>query len=264
DEYVYKVLSEYRDGLLNESPNMEIGYNFRTGVVWEHDQNQDWKLYSKDGFPLYVTRFDAGKEYRYSRVETKTFKDGDDFYILHQEVFSFVNAEGRQITTTETIEEAPRKTLIKDGQIIAVEDKDGVHIDPYGRGLIDKLKIGSFGRMYTYVREQVLDTDLDATRLIGRVDQNGVPMSLNNIEIISEKQPYYSPLTALLRQWPWLLFGGLAAVVLTGVFTGLHRRIAGWFNNRFGKKAEIVPSAARTESAPAAETVPETSQDAPK
>ncbi|MFC1592983.1 hypothetical protein ACFL4C_03110, partial [Candidatus Omnitrophota bacterium] len=102
-EYIYRVIYEYRDGEQYKNEPIFIGYNYKTGETWEHYVNEEWKLYSRDGIPLEITRLPGvnsafsgdilyssltgeQREYLYSNFESRTYSDaGGNTYILISE-----------------------------------------------------------------------------------------------------------------------------------------------------------------------------------
>ncbi|HXV18810.1 MAG TPA: hypothetical protein VD883_01900, partial [Candidatus Omnitrophota bacterium] len=55
-EYIYRVTYDMQPGRSVKNPGFYLGYNYYSGVVWEHYVDQEWKLYSKDSFPLLVMK----------------------------------------------------------------------------------------------------------------------------------------------------------------------------------------------------------------
>ncbi|MFC1658693.1 UTP--glucose-1-phosphate uridylyltransferase, partial [Candidatus Omnitrophota bacterium] len=107
DEYIYRVIYEYRDGNEYKNEPIFVGYNYKTGVVWEHYVNEEWKLYSRDGLPITITRIrsinstfpvdasyssliDSQNEYLYSNFEIKIYIDasGNTYLLITENILS--------------------------------------------------------------------------------------------------------------------------------------------------------------------------------
>jgi hypothetical protein len=100
-EYIYSVVREYKDGYVFTSNNkIFIGYNFKTGITWEHYVPDEIKIYSLDSFPIESVRVPATfqeflngingvaptpQEYLYSQFKFKTLVEGENGYIKTKE-----------------------------------------------------------------------------------------------------------------------------------------------------------------------------------
>ncbi|MCK5614125.1 hypothetical protein KAR91_70325, partial [Candidatus Pacearchaeota archaeon] len=146
NEHIYSVPYEYRDGQELKNKNILVGYNYKTGIVWEHYVDEEWKLYSRDGIPLYITRIEGvnggrsikqGFDYKeimkgsteklYSEFEIKADKQGDHTYLLISE----------EIQSPTKLTE-PVQRIIKDGKLWAIVDGDFIRTNVYKVGFKDK------------------------------------------------------------------------------------------------------------------------------
>ncbi|HTL71573.1 MAG TPA: hypothetical protein VL404_09820, partial [Candidatus Eisenbacteria bacterium] len=235
-EYVYRMKTEYRDGREYTDPDVLVGFNYGTGIVWEHYVHEEWKLYSKDGFPLFIHRIQQadgpvtapfssrpyqgidgksyglhGHELRHSSFVTKTWTHPQtgDIYTLTTEKFE-----------TQTPFYGPTFFLVKNGDLAAVIEGEGanrqVHIDPYGdtfrqRGYNSLLFLG--GRtVFTALGGEPIEAIADRISVEGKE----VPVQALNESERQELPVYFNPMKYAMSHW-WIialmLAGGAASTI---------------------------------------------------
>ncbi|MEK6734065.1 MAG: hypothetical protein AABY27_03060, partial [Pseudomonadota bacterium] len=168
-EYVYRVLSEYRNGRRYSRPNTLISYNYQTGIVSEHYVDEEWKLYSRDNWPLYMTRVKGNREYLNSMFSAKTYSDGANKYILISE---------RIITSTPY--SGPIIQVVKNSQLWVKAEGEGAsyffHTDPYKDNLKEQFYNSAIPRM---IRK--IFNDKSPEKIIEDIKSNGTDVNTKDI-----------------------------------------------------------------------------------
>ncbi|MCG3176732.1 MAG: hypothetical protein MOGMAGMI_01693 [Candidatus Omnitrophica bacterium] len=249
NEYIYRMVSELRNGQEMSDPHVLVGYNVTTGLLWEHYVDEEWKLYSKDGFPLYIHRigktsdpvagpyasrtyespFDGrtygvqGQEYRHSYFVTRAWvhPTTGEVFVLTSEKFD---------TTTPFY--GPSNFLVRNGELVAIIEGDDanrlVHVDPYRNPITEKVYnslpgviargVGGWAGVETH--EVIAD----------RVEREGRAVDLQQPDESgrAELAVYYDPLRDLMAHWYVLaLLGGAALLSVPVAMRYLGRRDRG-------------------------------------
>jgi hypothetical protein len=177
--------------------------------VAEHYLDEEWKFYSKDGVPLYVTRVRGGVEYRYSQFTAKLYAKDDKIYRLFKEEFETTTPLNRRTTV-----------LMENDHLIAIGEGDGldryIHNDVYFNGVGEKF-INSWlyrGFNRTLGRAVDLSTTIDDLhRLIQEVDSDGTVLVYQSK--LPADMPIFKDILNTGLQKYWVGAGGLLAALLS-------------------------------------------------
>lgn len=250
-EYVYRVLDEFREGQ-QMRPYVLLGANYETGAVWEWYVNEERKLYTRDGFPLFEHRVERaqnptgnfttrsyvsalnGETYGMSGTETRygtftsrawTHPDTGDIYVLVSQ-----NLE------TSTPVDQKRFFVMKNGNLEAVIVGEGIdrliYFDPYGMTLGSRVQNSPFVRPIRWGAQRAgVMEGLEV--IVGRIQDEGTDINLRIPQSdLREQQPvYFSATVYAQNHWYLFLLGGLGALVAIPSVMGVWQRL------RRGKRA---------------------------
>jgi hypothetical protein len=235
DRYIYRIVYEYQDGGDISNQKIFIYYNFKTNEVVEDYIDAEWRLYSRDGFPLKVVRVDDGKEYLLSTFETKVLIGEKSTYVINDETRETKTAIYGPVTRVYKDNEF----WSKDEKTILVNEtfpgyqfipefftyKRTIHIDPYDNGLSEQVYNSVFGyavrRIWAYATGNKLQEDyIDLVRNSGNV------VKLDGDKV---KLPVYVDHEILFLQYAyiWLPIAMVIVVLGAKVYAWLYRRLAG-------------------------------------
>jgi hypothetical protein len=153
--YSYRVVCELRDGIPYENPSIVIRYDYKTGIVSEHYVNEEWKLYSKDSIPLYLTKVEGaklntswqvegGEESLQSVFSVKSYDDAENKYLLITE--NIVGSEGRM---------GRNARLIRNGELWTIQEGEGagriVHTEVFYNPFTEKFYNSFPGRALRWI-----------------------------------------------------------------------------------------------------------------
>lgn len=252
-EYIYNVNYEYRDGEeFRNGDKVIIGYNYKTGVVWEHYIDDEYRLYSRDSMPFQVNRVPMTHQDAIAAIDNNTELDEKEYSTFNMRALvrngsTYVLTSEKIKSYTQVSEEGGR--IFKDTELIGIVEDDSVRGDVYDRTLMDKVRNSPVSKG---VKLFVGDKDEDLQVIHRDLKIQGHPVEVKTKGLIDEKPLFVEGLRKFYRlgssvfnseffkQRPLLdnvltmalygLGGLLTLLSLPGVLAG---RVGGFFKRMF-------------------------------